>query len=463
MLVRWACATMVLVCAGVGLAKDPEQVSRWVEQAKVRAEKMRGLGFLHDVPVETMTRAKIEAEILSMIDRDMPPQWRVQVDRGYKAFGLVPMDSDVVNDMIRLVVSQAGGFYDPVAKHVILPDDLEDFMGEMVGEMVANAPGFMDPMMRNILTHEFTHALQDQHHDLNHVMDVGLDDDDLRLAITALVEGDATLIGTGAMMDDAGDLTGLLRQDPTAMASMLGAGGGMMGAEANAMPTILKETLIFPYVHGYVLVTTMVKAGGFERVDRAFADPPLSSEQLLDPQKYLGEVRDEPMAITLPEFHQLGLGWSAMGQNTMGEFQTRILLGNTPDAIVAARGWDGDRFAVYEHEDGRLGVVWVSVWDDAGEAKQFFEEIAYHEGKRFEGEAARQRREEGNGWTQVMLGTASDASALRVTGDRVVVVRGFSDGVARDTLARALEGSTMRVKTWADIRAQRAQPEPATP
>ncbi|MCW5756889.1 MAG: hypothetical protein KIT54_06605 [Phycisphaeraceae bacterium] len=463
MLVRMVCVVLVLAFCGSVLGRDPEQMSRWVEQAKVRAVKMRGLSFLQDVPVETMTRAQIEAEILEVVERDMPPEWRVRVDRGYKAFGLVPMDSDVINDMIRLVVSQAGGFYDPVAKHVILPDDLEEFMGQMVGEMVAGAPGFMDPMMRNILTHEFTHALQDQHHDLSGIMDVGMDDDDVQLAITALVEGDATLIGTGAMMNDAGDLTNLLRQDPTAMAAMMGAGGGMLGAEANAMPAILKETLIFPYVHGYILVTKMVQEGGFERVDRAFADPPLSSEQLLYPQKYLGEVRDEPVEVTLPEFDVLGAGWSLVGRNTLGEFQTRILLGNTPDAIAAAQGWGGDRYAVYEHDDGRLGVVWVSVWDDAGEAKQFFEEIAYHEGKRFEGEASRARYREAGGVSFAVVGTEQDTSHVSLVGDMVVLARGFGPGLAGelDTLAR--EGSTRRVKTWADIRAKQAKPELVAP
>lgn len=444
-----ALATLILSASGTALARDPEQLSRWAEEGKVRAEKMRGLLFLNDVPVELMSRAKIEDEILAMVDRDMPPAYRKQIDLGYKAFGLVPQDSDVLNDMIKLVVSQAGGFYDPEAKHVILPDDLEEFMGEMV----AGADGFMDPMMRNILTHEFTHALQDQHFDLNTIMGMAMDDDDVKLALTALVEGDATLIGTGAMMDEGGDMTNLLKQDPAAMGAMMGAGGGMMGAEANAMPAILKETLIFPYVYGYILITTMVQDGGFARIDAAFSDPPLSTEQLLHIEKYLGEERDDPIEITLPAVNLGELGWQPVGQNTMGEFQTRVLLGSSPDAIEAAKGWDGDRFQVWEHEDGRLGVAWISVWDTEADAKQFAEELAYHEGKRFAGEAGKTKSTNENGRYELAVGDERDVSWVTVEGDTVVLTRGFpADTVgAVESTVRGL--STKTIKTWASVKA----------
>ncbi|MEQ9095447.1 MAG: hypothetical protein RIE32_04220 [Phycisphaerales bacterium] len=448
-----ALASIILTTCGTALARDPEQLSRWAEEGKARAEKMRGLLFLRDVPVELMSRAEIEQEILEIVDRDMPPEWRVQIDRGYKAFGLVPMDSDVLNDMIKLVVSQAGGFYDPEAKHVILPDDLEEFMGQMVGQMAAGAPGFMDPMMRNILTHEFTHALQDQHHDLNMIMGLAMDDDDVKLALTALVEGDATLIGTGAMMDAGGDMTQLLKQDPAAMGAMMGAGGGMMGAEANAMPAILKETLIFPYVHGYVLVATMVQDGGFERVDAAFDDPPLSTEQLLHIEKYLGEQRDEPVEITLPTVNLAELGWKPVAQNTFGEFQTRVLLGNSPDAIMAAEGWDGDRFQVWEHEDGRLAAAWISVWDSDADAKQFAEELAYHEGKRFEGDAARQKRRDEQGRLEIAVGSRQDLSWVTIEGDTVLLTRGFPADTA-GVVESSIRGlSTRSIKTWASVKA----------
>jgi hypothetical protein len=37
----------------------------------------------------------------------------------------------------------------------------------------------------------------------------------------------------------------------------------------------------------------------------------------------------------------------------------------------AAAGWDGDRYAVFEGPEGRLGLVWFSTWDSDDEAREF--------------------------------------------------------------------------------------------
>ena len=37
----------------------------------------------------------------------------------------------------------------------------------------------------------------------------------------------------------------------------------------------------------------------------------------------------------------------------------------------AAAGWDGDRFAVFEGPKEKLGLVWLSTWDSAAEAREF--------------------------------------------------------------------------------------------
>ena len=37
----------------------------------------------------------------------------------------------------------------------------------------------------------------------------------------------------------------------------------------------------------------------------------------------------------------------------------------------AAAGWDGDRYAVFEGQSNRLGLVWVSTWDSEDDAREF--------------------------------------------------------------------------------------------
>jgi hypothetical protein len=49
---------------------------------------------------------------------------------------------------------------------------------------------------------------------------------------------------------------------------------------------------------------------------------------------------------------------------------------------AAAAGWDGDRYAVFEGPEGRLGLVWVSTWDSEDEAREFFKGyVAYQTSK----------------------------------------------------------------------------------
>ena len=53
-----------------------------------------------------------------------------------------------------------------------------------------------------MIAHELTHALADQHYDLDAMQEAVKKDDDRSLATRALIEGEATLAMFGAGMDD---------------------------------------------------------------------------------------------------------------------------------------------------------------------------------------------------------------------------------------------------------------------
>ena len=48
----------------------------------------------------------------------------------------------------------------------------------------------------------------------------------------------------------------------------------------------------------------------------------------------------------------------------------------------AAAGWDGDRYAVFEGPDQKLGLVWFSTWDNEDEAREFARAYARYQTKR---------------------------------------------------------------------------------
>jgi hypothetical protein len=51
-----------------------------------------------------------------------------------------------------------------------------------------------------------------------------------------------------------------------------------------ALPPILRESLLFPYVQGLLFVQGLQLSGGWQKVDDAFGHPPASTEQILHPE-----------------------------------------------------------------------------------------------------------------------------------------------------------------------------------
>jgi hypothetical protein len=112
------------------------------------------------------------------------------------------------------------------------------------------------------------------------------------------------------------------------------------------------------------------REGGWARVDRAHRRPPVSSEQILHPERYLRDER--PSEIPLPRFPRLELmGLTPVQEETLGELEMGIFFGQGTSegrSASAAEGWDGDRVRVYRDTAGETAVVWYSAWDNEAEA-----------------------------------------------------------------------------------------------
>ena len=61
---------------------------------------------------------------------------------------------------------------------------------------------------------------------------------------------------------------------------------------------VTKRLLLFPYEDGMRFVADIYRAGGLELVNRMYEQPPVSTEQILHPNKYLeGEL---PTPVNVP-------------------------------------------------------------------------------------------------------------------------------------------------------------------
>jgi len=270
----------------------------------------------------------------------------------YWLLRLIPdAEIDLYQLQIDLLDEQVAGYYDPeTAELVVVTDD-----------------GTLKPFDKVTLAHEIVHALQDQHFDLVAIDEFGTDRD-RTAAITALVEGDASLSMTDYMFNYL---------DPQELILMLGESllGGDEYDVLESAPAYIADGLIFSYEAGQEFATALYEAGGYAAIDAALEDPPLSTEQILHPEKYIGPERDEPTEVRNPDvINDLGDGWEVLDSDALGEWDLRMMLtenGIDPTtAATAAEGWGGSWYDIFESESGALALL-TTRWDTEQDATEF--------------------------------------------------------------------------------------------
>ncbi len=233
------------------------------------------------------------------------------------------------------------------------------------GEMfVLNNGEDPNPAAKYTLAHELIHALQDQAFDLDAFFPEDEENDDLARAKTALVEGDAVVGSTEYAR------AFLTRSEIRQISS-----SGGDSADLSRVPPFLFKLLAFPYQQGAVFVTAIHSGTGWDSVDAAYSDYPLSTEHILHPEKYL--VGEQPVTITLPDFTAaLAPGWETIDEGVLGEFIIATYLENRltdSRAANAAEFWGGDAYALIRNSDqDESALVSLSTWDSVEDAQDFF-------------------------------------------------------------------------------------------
>ncbi|MCH7984374.1 MAG: hypothetical protein IIC28_10440 [Chloroflexi bacterium] len=266
-----------------------------------------------------------------------------------KLLGVIPQDSDLGAIYESLLGSQVLGLYDPEKEEFfVLGDD-------------QSGSGSLDVEAQLTYAHEYVHRLQDSAFDLEEVKERE-SDDDMSIAVSALIEGDATTAQTRYMLEnfDFGDLAELLESALAAQAAL------------PPSPYFLQRSLEFAYVEGTAFVAELIETGGFAAVDDAFENLPRSTEQVLHPEKYF--VSEVPLELDVPD-DAMGPGWSVQAENVLGEFFLKTWLEalGSDRAGAAAAGWGGDAYVVFEDGDGGFALGVVIAWDSGPDALEFFD------------------------------------------------------------------------------------------
>ncbi len=405
--------------------------------------RIRGQDFLLPVKPSIFNRQELGEEMLKMVEQEYTPEELRLMDASYKAFGLVPPELDTIALMTSMLTEEVAGFYDPDNKRMVLiveggPVKQPSWLGSLLGAK----PAFDKDEQKTTLAHELTHALQDQLYDLN-ALEKGIeDDDDMLLAFSALVEGDATLL----MFVEAGDIDDLSKMDPDAMRATFNIMSWMLplagGKTFRTAPPIFRDSLTFPYFQGMLFTLALAGQDGWQGVHRAYRSPPLSTEQVLHPAKYLTDV-DLPQRVDIPDLTELlkPAGWKHLGGNCLGELQTGIMLKRVFGGKQAATGWDGDRYEVFcspvvDSTEGPLALIYVSVWDSPTDAEEFAAAYrAYrsppHEALEVEQPPSPKRTDSS---TSALVGDSR--REVVVEGDKVWIVEGLNEALTTAVVSR---------------------------
>lgn len=324
-------------------------ISPVLEQQLVGIEtfisERRELPILTPVIRQFPTREEAIAFLVANSEDELPPEDATREGLFYRALGFIPADFELRQFIGEFLGDQVAGFYNTEDKtmNTIL------FSG---GELGDSLPFFEQV----IYAHEFTHALQDQHFDLQTLFEAVGDNADQASAVQALIEGDATYMMQAFTFY-------VVQNNLVNPAEALSADIDTDMPEGT--PDIFIAEVNFAYLEGMTFISTIQSRGGWDAVNDAFANLPQSTEQILHPQKYL--AGEAPIIVELADMLPiLGEGWEHIQTRTVGEFYLREYLDihlRAPIARDAVAGWGGDSMAIYYQPDANsvawtMGIVW---------------------------------------------------------------------------------------------------------
>ncbi len=331
---------------------------RQIETIESRVRQMRGLPELAETAFNFISPAELRAEQEERLADALTTASSQQLIFFYRALDFATADTDWETVLTDYYAQAVLGFYDTETKEIYVVRPAWEEAGSKL------------PIDDELTyAHEYTHALQDQHFDLESIYESEQESDNLDrdLAMEALVEGDATLLTAdyiaGLSMKAFSELM-RLSEDQAASAAI-----------DPKLPNIIRAEQEFRYLTGKHFVLQIVGRQDWAGVDRAFKHkPPETSEQILHPARYF--AGEGPIKVEFPAIQEsLGADWQLQYDGPAGEFYlwqhlaTR-LRDNRSRAL--ASGWGGDRLQIFSETDSEnLIWLWQQVWDSEKDAAEF--------------------------------------------------------------------------------------------
>jgi hypothetical protein len=291
-----------------------------------------------------------------------------------KKFGLLPAEFHLKEFLVKSSKESVAGFYDDDSKTISLlnwiPADKQ----------------------KVILAHELTHALQDQNFDLRKWVKAGMkaavgkdvdpiaEGEETVSARRAVVEGQAMVVFMDYLLAPMGrtlkDTPGIVASldDPQVVA--------IIDTEVtHEAPMVLREAGSFPYREGLIFEAELLQRGGQKMAFAgAFANPPRSTHEVMEPRAYLDGERLLP--LHLPELQAaIRSQYEVYDGGGFGALDVRALLkqyGEKRAGTELAAAWRGGVYVTCKRAGltaepavGDVALLFVSRWKTAQAAERF--------------------------------------------------------------------------------------------
>lgn len=434
---------------------------RLLEEAASIAQKVgefRGLALQAEIHRGLRNRDQLRAILIERLAEEVSDEDVENEAKVFKKLGLLPADLNYRQTLLDVLTEQIAGFYDQRAKELYVME------------------GIPLDLQRPAMAHEIFHAIQDQHFDIQRMVEPlsARENADFALARSAFIEGDASMVMIDFSLYEQGVLPHgpirsvidipmmanvlkqLTRQDIGALQQLLpDDASAETRVDPNAIaqtalgeaPRMLQKMLTFPYFAGMEFIIEARKGHDWKRVDAIYDNAPVSSEQILHPERYF--AGDEPILLDFDTAPILS-GESLIYDTTLGEYQMRLYLeehllfdavGGKNSAATervidrAMLGWGGDRLRAFEPVPGKTMLTHLSVWDSQLDAAEYFDALVQTTRLRFAQAEVRQMQGR-YGRALCILTPAGERIYVEQWGDLVLHMEGLPsqlDPSARET------------------------------
>jgi hypothetical protein len=349
-----------------------------------------GLPIKSTVKRRLTTRAAVESYLDEKFNEDEGAKRLERDEIVLKKFGMLDQDFALKPFLLALLKEQIEAYYDSKTKTVNLLDWVD------VDEQ------------KPVLAHELTHALQDQHSDLEKWDNQTPDDvshdaagdqdhlakDEMDTARDAVAEGQATAVMMDYILKPLGKS---LVKDPEVLDFVKDQMASNEDSPVMARaPLLLSESMLFPYRDGLSFEQDIwMDQGQTAAFAGALDRPPTSSWEIINPRVY--EHKQIPSVPLLPDIHPLTDPLYApydIGQ--MGQLDVKILselFGGDAAARDLTPAWDGGLYwagqlhsaKTPEEQDSTksLALFYLSIWKNADSAQVFAKLYANSLGRKY--------------------------------------------------------------------------------